>query len=307
MTAFAAITSERNETSRRANAKKSTNANTTGADLFIAGPPVHVDRRCARDAVLDVVERRRAWRGRCLRAGSCTPDSDAASLPLPASGTVIVSAVLLELTSVSIEPSVTMVAARALAEISNRRLNLWSVDVRRLQDDRRGMQFARKRLLDAVVGLDRLEVLRQRLRRDLNGLHAERRDRERDEQRLRRRPRTDPDARARGRGSSPRRGPRRRLAEAGAATATRPLSTRSPSFDSSCWENRQRSEHRDRDDHDRSQRERREARVAGEEHACHRDHDCEARDRGSSVPTSPPRPRAPPTRCDRLPVPRVRV
>ena len=39
MTAFAAITSERNETSRRAKAKKSTKANTSGAEVFMAERP----------------------------------------------------------------------------------------------------------------------------------------------------------------------------------------------------------------------------------------------------------------------------
>ena len=85
------------------NAKMSTNANTIGAEPFIAEresmsiavPPVTpYSTSSSVPSVAGTISLRRL----------VTPDSESASLPLPASGTVIVSAVPRGLTSVSIDP-----------------------------------------------------------------------------------------------------------------------------------------------------------------------------------------------------------
>ena len=72
-------------------------------------------------------------------------------------------------------------------------------------------------------------------------------------------------------------------------------------------EHGQRAQHRDRDDHHRREPEGRERRVAGQEQARPWPPSRSGRRSGPSGPTSPPRPRLPPARCGRRPVPRVRA
>jgi hypothetical protein len=62
---------------------------------------------------------------------------------------------------------------RLLAELLDRRLDL-AVDRRRLDDDVGGRLLAREGGLEAVVDLDDLQVLRERVHAGVHGLHPER-------------------------------------------------------------------------------------------------------------------------------------